>query len=329
MNIKERARRYIRHNRVILFCRLLGETFTEACIQSKHLGASQMLGDKVKFGADLKIRVHAIEKGMSIGTCRPGFGVPKVEALIRDLVLYVTRFPEEDIDEALCVIERYIAYNEAHNADMRLIKEQYDALLSLHGLRNELSVGIVERCKADTLAAQQGDFAQLSASRFSIRDYDPHAVVDEKDILAALDMARKAPSACNRQSAHAHIFKGDKAQALFDYQGGCKGFSQDMRYAVLVTADMRNYFINERHQMYVDGALYAMHLLLSLHYKGLATIPLTTAFKSGMTRRMLKKFDIPAHEVPVMLIGVGGYKEVYKVAVSHRKPLSSYYTMHD
>ncbi len=328
MTLKERVRRYLRHNKAVLFIRLLHEAICETYSLTRHLGVSQMFSNEVKFAADLQIRVHAIEKGLSIGSCRAGFGQPKVQSLINDLSRYISSFPQANIDEAIGVIDRYIDYNRQQGIDMSIIEAQYEKLCRIYEIKNSYEVGIAEKQRSDILEATKADFATFSTSRFSIRDFAPEGKVDINSIVAAIEIARKAPSACNRQSAKAHIFNGKKAQELFDFQGGCKGFSQDIPYAILVTADMRRYFFNERHQMYVDGSLFAMQLLLSLHYKGLATIPLTTAFKGGVTRRILKKFDVPQNEVPIMIIGVGEYKERYKVAISHRQPTQEYYQIH-
>lgn len=328
MKLKERLRRCIRHSRVVLFVRLLQDAVTEAYNLSRHLGASRMMTDEVKFAADLQIRVHAIEKGLSIGSCRAGFGQPKVVALLEDLSRFITQFPHANIDEAVAVIARYISFNRAQGVDVAHIVEMYERLCTVYTLHQELEVGTVMQQRSETVKSAHSSFDTFSKSRFSVRDFDPSGNVDVKDIISAIDLARKAPSACNRQPVFAHIYEGDKAQALFEYQGGCKGFSQDMQYAILITADMRKYFIQERHQMYVDGGLFAMDLLLALHYKELATIPLTTAFKERVVKKMLKKFDVPCNEVPILLIGVGAYKDSYKVAVSHRNPVEDYYHLH-
>lgn len=329
MKLKERVRQFIRHNSIILFFRLLADAVLEAYSQSRHLGASRMMHDEVKFAADLCIRTHAIEKGMSIGSVRVGFGQPKVLSLIDDLLIYVSRFPSAQIDESMAVIERYIAFNCHNGCNVEQVASRYEQLKKAYAMRENIEAGIATCNRAETLQAANASFDLFSQSRYSIRDFDPQGVIDENDIIAAIDIARKAPSACNRQPACAHIYKGKKAHELFDFQGGCNGFGQDMSYAILVTADMRRYFINERHQMYVDGGLFAMELLLSLHYKGVATIPLTTAYKTMRTRLLKKRFGIAANEVPIMIIGVGAYKESYKVAVSHRNPVASYYKMHD
>ena len=328
MKLKDRVRLFIRHNRVILLLRLMVESLIEAWEQSKHLGASRMMNDEVKFAADLCIRAHAIEKGMSIGSVRVGFGVPKLLSLIDDLMLYVSRFPKASIDEYVAIIESYIVFNREHGCAVEAVEARYEVLKRMYTCRATLQAGVAVKNRKETLEATIASFDIFSHSRCSVRDFDTQAVVDINEVIAAVDIARKTPSACNRQSAHAHIYQGAKAHELLDFQGGCNGFGHDMQYALLVTADMRNYFINERHQMYVDGGLFAMDLLLSLHHKGVATIPLTTAYKSGRTRELKHRFGIAPHEVPVMIIGVGAYKESYKVAVSHRNPVESYYTLH-
>ena len=61
-----------------------------------------------------------------------------------------------------------------------------------------------------------------------------------------------------------------------------------------------------------------------MHYEGLAAIPLTMAQKQGKLAHIKKVMDIPEYEMPCVLIGVGSYKDEYKVAVSKRKDYMEY-----
>lgn len=140
-----------------------------------------------------------------------------------------------------------------------------------------------------------------------------------------MKLCEHTPSACNRQSWKIYIFKDrEKRQELFNLQLGCNGFSEDMQYAILICGDIRGYNINELYQLYVDGGIYSMNLLYALHYLGVAAIPLTMAHKKSRTKLIKKRLDIPENEMPVLLIGVGSYKEQYKVAVSERKSFEEY-----
>ncbi len=325
-----RLTRFFRHNRIVLFFRLSYEAFCEVCSLVRYLGASAMERDEVKYRADLQIRSHAIEKGLSIGACRAGFGKAKMQELLDELEQYCRLYPASTfVDEVLGIVARYLEYNKSQGVDVASIEIRYEALLQ--GRRVCQDTGIITMYRSETQKVTQAEFKTFFKSRYSVRDFDTStdAVIDIQRILSAIDLSRKAPSACNRQPAKVHIYSGAKAQQLFDFQGGCKGFSRDMQYALLVTADMRRYFFNERHQMYVDGGLFAMDLLLALHYEGIATIPLTTAFKRGKEAQLHALYDIPKNEIPVLIIGVGGYKEQYKVAVSHRNDVAEYYEVHN
>ena len=67
-----------------------------------------------------------------------------------------------------------------------------------------------------------------------------------------------------------------------------------------------------------------MNLLYALHYEELAAIPLTMGQKQGKLREIKKLMNIPEYEMPCVLIGVGSYKDLYKVAVSKRKNFMDY-----
>ena len=97
-----------------------------------------------------------------------------------------------------------------------------------------------------------------------------------------------------------------------------------MQYAILICGDIRGYNINELSQVYVDGGIYAMNLLYALHFENIAAIPLTMAHKQRQMRLIKKGMGIPENEIPVLLIGIGSYKNEYKVAVSERQNHKSY-----
>lgn len=69
---------------------------------------------------------------------------------------------------------------------------------------------------------------------------------------------------------------------------------------------------------------YAMNLLYALHYEGIATTPLTMGQKQNKLRLIKRAMSIPEYEMPCVLIGIGSYKDEYKVAVSKRKHYTEY-----
>ena len=97
-----------------------------------------------------------------------------------------------------------------------------------------------------------------------------------------------------------------------------------MQGAILVSSDLESYGFQEINQMYVDGGLYAMNLMYALHFYDIACIPLTMAHKAMILRDIKREMLLPENEQPVLLIGIGSYKEEWKVAQSNRQDWRDY-----
>lgn len=55
------------------------------------------------------------------------------------------------------------------------------------------------------------NFTEIAENRQSCRSYDPARVVEEEKLLAIMNAARLAPSACNGQPYHFTLCRGEKA----------------------------------------------------------------------------------------------------------------------
>ena len=323
MTIKE----ILKNSQTVLFMRIVHEKLLEVPLLAKYIANGNRMGDKDKLLTDLTIRAHAIEKGMSIGNVKIGFGQQKVIALLNDLNRYLgLGGAKEFVAETCSIIIKYLIFNEELGADMSKVRMAYRNFMSSNGIIGSACSGggILRLRLSEEQTKAKLSFGEFSQSRHSIRDFGEKPV-NEQLIREALKLCEHTPSACNRQSWKIYIFKDkEKRQELFNLQLGCNGFSEDMQYAILICGDIRGYNINELYQLYVDGGIYSMNLLYALHYLGVAAIPLTMAHKKSRTKLIKKRLDIPENEMPVLLIGVGSYKEQYKVAVSERKSFEEY-----
>lgn len=315
----------LKNSRFVLFFRLLHEKLLEVLVLTKYIANGNRCNDKVKMHTDLAIRTHALEKGMSIGKVRIGFGQPKAISLIHDLQRYLSIGGDKAFATESCsVINKYILFNEHLGADMSIIRSELTEFCTNNCINTVEFGGIYLLNKADTEHNSKGAFDIFSQSRFSVRDFGTDKVSLEQ-IEKALKLAEKTPSACNRQSWRIYVYSSeDLRNKIFSLQGGCNGFVQDMQYAILICGDVRKYNINELSQVFVDGGIYAMNLLYALHFEGVATIPLTMAHKQNMIKRIKREMILPENEIPILLIGTGSYKESYKVAVSERYNYKTY-----
>lgn len=286
--------------------------------------------DIQKMQYTLSRETHTIEKGMSMRNPRKGFGQQKVTNLIKRLGIYCDRYLVQDknfLEYPLSTIKNYIDYSHKTGVDIPQIESSFDSLLSKTGFDSiSGEAGIMPETKENILSNCNKDFESLLYSRHSIRYFSDEPVSDEK-INNALELAQRTPSACNRQGWLTHVYRAPKSIELIKWQGGCRGFEDEIKCAILVTANLKAFLSYEVHQSYVDGGLYAMNLINALHSLGLGTIPLSTAFDFKKLE-YLKAFGIPTNEIPILIIGVGEMTDAFYVAVSKRKKISKTNTFH-
>lgn len=267
---------------------------------------------------------HIIEKGMSMKNPKLGFGQEKVKKLLGRLNKYYDLYIQEDqgfIRYPLSTILTYITYTENQGISIPIIKREFQELVKKVGDSGiKIQAGVKEVCKSDILNSCNTNFKSLLSSRHSLRYFsgDP---ISRATIEEALRMAQLTPSACNRQGWKTHVYVGEDSVRLAKWQGGCHGFEDEMIYSILVTSNLKAFLSYEVHQAYIDGGLYAMNLINSLHSLGLGTIPLSCGFYEGKLRE-LSQFNIPENEVPIVIVAFGQLANQFKVAISSRKDIS-------
>lgn len=296
----------------------------------KFNASSGTARDREKMRNVLLRESHTLEKGMSLRDTRKGFGQAKALHLISGLEKYAESFAcgkDEFPDYPLSVIKSYIEYTKASGCDIPELEASFSRLMDSFGTPSLLSKAGVELVSGEEIRKMaRGDFRQLLCSRHSLRCFKEDSVPME-DILKALELAQRTPSACNRQAWRTHVFTGKLCRDLLVWQDGCHGFEDEIKSCILVCADLRAFLSYETHQAYVDGALYAMNLINSLHYLGYGTIPLSCGFALKKLKG-LRRFDIPENEIPILIVGVGIIPDELKIAVSGRKDISSTNTIH-
>lgn len=273
---------------------------------------------------------HVIEKGMSMRNPKKGFGQEKVKNLLKHLEKYNFLYGKENkefLQYPLSTILSYISYTERQGVNINDVKTIfYEFTDSIKPIDLNIQSGVKKVSKEEILSKCNTDFESLLFSRHSIRYFssiDP----DKELVIKALEMAQQTPSACNRQGWKTHVFEGDDSIKLMKWQGGCKGFENELKHSILVTANLKAFLFYETHQAYIDGGLYAMNLINALHSLGLGCIPLSCGFESWKLKQ-LKEFDIPEYEVPIVIIAFGNLANEFNVAISTRKPITVTNTFH-
>jgi len=290
---------------------------------------------KTKFRSKKSLRAflikqyHIVEKGLSLPEPRLAFGRPKIQLLMDKCSLYVEKYGEDDLTETIkaCLLE-YVDFNKKNEVDITddFFKRVINFSKNARDVRKQ--GGTIDVSKSELEIKTAIDFESFVKSRFSIRDFDTKELEISK-IQKAVEIAKYAPSVCNRQSWAAHVFtKKEEILELLRIQGGSNGFTESINKLVIITTDTRSFTTLESNQVFVDGGLFAMNLVLALHSQGIGGCCLNTCFPYTMEKKVKKIGGIPKNERLIMMMGIGNLKESYKVAISKKKDIDEVLFVH-
>lgn len=329
MSIKDK----LSEKHILLFAKMVPYMFHEYWNFSKHVARCQMAKNSEKLLTDILMTTHAVEKAFSLHDKRKGFGVKKIASLMSNLEKYIRKYGySEKLDVSIALVHRYLEYQNKDGFQSVVlddVSERLQKLMALNHLDNHIydEAGSLVRIKDDMLKLKHVDFKELAAGRFSFRHFSDEEVPDSI-IKEALDIAKKSPSACNRQAYRVHVFEGEQKDKILSLQGGANSFYKEANKAVLITGNLNRYYTTEMHLPYVDGSLFAMSFIYALTSLGVASIPLTMGRKMNVLKDIQTQLDIPANEVPVVLIAIGNYPNEAEVSLSHRNNVDSFTTFH-
>lgn len=261
---------------------------------------------------------HAIEKGLSNKDLRYGFGKNNLSELLNVFDEYMaTGFPKDDIrfQTALAIVDRYIEINNAAGIDTEWLSKK----MSMYPLDEESKGGEKSLTRDKILQYTTADFKTLAENRHSVRDFSTKPVSIEI-VQDAIQIATRTPSACNRQFCKVHYVRNKSlVDKILAFQGGIKGFAQNVDSLLVVTAD-NQYLTNytERNQGFIDGGMFAMSLLYALEYKGVACCPLNAALEVENEIKIKEILNIKSCENLIEFIAIGNYPDKFKVAMSVR-----------
>lgn len=137
-------------------------------------------------------------------------------------------------------------------------------------------------------------------------------------------MAKNTPSVCNRQGWFVHVYSEKaKIQELLSYQNGNAGFNESINKLLIVTGNAKAFTFSESNQLFIDGGLFSMNILLAIHAAGYGACPLNTCYPAYFEKRVKRGANISDEERLIMMVGVGALKKEYSVAFSNKFALDN------
>lgn len=273
--------------------------------------------------AHLTMEYHRLEKGLSFRNPRLNFGEVLVEKLCTELADYINNYGF-DQTAASCwkALDAYHTFHCKHNAiNSELLAKfnRIDLSPEQKASADQLNA-VTYLSREDVLSSSKIDFGNFVFSRFSVRDF-AEKQVDIGLIMEAARIAQRTPSVCNRQAWCLHVYQEpDIVKRVLRYQTGNRGFTRAIKTVLIVTVEEDHFFTpGERNQGFIDGGLYSMSLVYSLHSLGLASCCLNLAIELPGEIGLRRAGDIKPNEAFIMMIAVGHYPENLTVASSCRK----------
>jgi len=272
------------------------------------------------------MEAHKIEKGLALPKPRSGFGQNAISNLVTYIKKYSTRFgPDKNTQIGLDTLLAYYHFHENHghgNDHLRTVIEGLALLHKQNICESELG-GTISMDKAEIHSHSALNIEAFLNSRHSIRQFDPKPV-ELTLIKRAISLAITSPSVCNRQPWKVRVLQNSELiKKVLDLQNGNRGFHDQINLLLLVIGDLECFVsISERNQVWIDGGIFSMSLLLALHSLCLGTCCLNWSVIEETDSKLRELLRLPDSEVIIMLVAVGHIPERICVTKSTRKPIN-------
>lgn len=207
--------------------------------------------------------------------------------------------------------------------DVRREAARTEALQALLPMPVGIEGGARELCREDFLRAAKRELEEFFLSRHSVREFEQKEVPLDL-LMQAVRLAQCAPSACNRQSGRVWVVsRPERVRGVLEIQGGAEGFVEQVPAVLVVTSDLACWqSVGEWYQAWIDGGLFAMTLVWSLHSLGLATCMLNWSKRKEVDLALRRYLGIPEQELVIVLVAAGFPPPKFRVAASPRLPLT-------
>jgi len=271
---------------------------------------------------------HIIEKGLALPSPRKGFGQPKIADLIKRTQEYEQQNPDSLVGEMVRdTLREYLAF---HANDLQILPMELLRSMTLFVGNNpsKLKGGLKVLNKPEMMTYGGESFEKFLSCRHSVRNFSDTPVEDDA-IRRALKISQHTPSVCNRQGWKVHYYNDrNKIRQLLSFQNGNSGFTEQVDKLLIVTGSTKAFTRYEHNQLFIDGGLYAMNLMLALHSLGLGSCPLNTCMSWLKAGSLKQTAGIPRHEQLIMMIAVGNLLDEFRVAKSHKYPVDKILKLH-
>lgn len=255
---------------------------------------------------------------MGIQNVKKGYGIEKAKNLC-ELLSELKESGEDTYayQEGLSVLWAYINFQESDGVDVVEIKERAEKL----GTSTITNAGYRVISREELTKGTDADFGAFVGSKHSVRKMIEQEIT-KNEIETAIRYAGRAPSACNRQPSKVYYsLNKEKNRALSKLVPGNKGFSEDIPYYCVVTADRTLFGSNEMFQWFVNGGIFVGYFVLALHSLGIGSCVFQWPAFNEQEESLRSLIHADEKEAVIAIVGYGKYPDEAKCICAERKPI--------
>lgn len=262
---------------------------------------------------------HALEKGMGITNVKKGYGQKKADELISILIEMDNMGYSHtyEFKESLAILKAYFEFHEKEKTDISQLKSKAAELLNKDSSPFCGGYSIIEH--SVLTQGTKCNYEVFVSSRHSMRTYDK-APISNDMVLKAVSIAKKAPSACNREPwKFYYSLDRAKSQAIASALPA-QSFLKDVSYFGVVTVDKNLFNPTEIYQWYVNGGIFLHSLVCAFHSLGIGSCIFQYPTFSKTKNELFSKIGIPENEELIAAVGFGYYPQEAKCICADRRP---------
>lgn len=312
------------------FVKLLLNRMFEWKVLFIELSKTNLFGKKKNLKyleTQILLTAHSLEKGMGLKESRSGFGYAKAQNLVNHLRTYIQKkgkYNHFSFLEGLVTLKGYLHFQKEKGVSFSDIEEavvEFESKLSVEEVDrlSQMKCGyhIIE--SSQMLEAAQMDFDRFTSLRHSVRAFQD-TLVDIKTIQKAIEIANRAPSACNRQPIKVYCNQTvNQAREIDQLLTGTTGFKNMVNNFAIITSDRFYFAGTEQLQWYINGGIYLSYFTLALHSLGIGHCILQW-FAFYKTEKQLKKLlGISDEEAIIAVVALGYLPNEVKCIYAQRK----------
>lgn len=241
---------------------------------------------------------HRLEKGLLVEKPKPLWGWEKAYRIASLLKENDDEFSEHT---GRGVLKAYIeAKKKSDNPTEREQAMSFEDKYPEISTENTLG-GVISLYKEDITIKEKGIVENFFNTRHSCREFQDK-IVSKEDVMAAIALAMKCPSACNRQVTNCYVYQSNELQTI------------------ILTTSIRAYNISEFNDWFISPGIFAGYLSLTLHLYGIGSCVYRKQLYGhhSYNERMRKECNIPSDEMIMIELRFGYYKDNFIVPVSNR-----------